>query len=68
MIIGFHITWTTYGHWFPNDPRGSWSDEVWNPQIAAVRPLDDGRKVTRPRPVARPELQRFLDAARSVLR
>jgi REP element-mobilizing transposase RayT len=67
MIIGFHLTWTTYGHWFPNDPRGSWSDEVWQPRLASLRKLDDERKVTRPRPVPGDELQRFLDQARSSL-
>jgi len=63
MIIGFHISWTTYGHWFPNDPRGSWSDEVWQPRLAAMRDLDDGRKVTRPRDVPKSELKRFMHVA-----
>jgi REP element-mobilizing transposase RayT len=65
VIIGFHLTWTTYGHWFPNDPRGSWSDEVWEPRLRELRDLDDGRKVTHPRPVPRRVLQGFLDSARS---
>jgi len=68
MVIGFHLSWTTYGHWFPHDPRGSWSDEVWQPRLAGVRELDDGRNVTRPRPVHQRELQRFLDDARAKLR
>ncbi len=68
MIIAFHITWTTYGHWFPNDPRGSWSSEVWEPRLATVRGLDNGQRVMGPRPVAKPELQEFLDSARPTLR
>lgn len=68
MIIAFHMTWTTYGHWFPNDPRGSWSDEVWNPKLTAVRALDDGHRVKGPRPVSKVELQAFLDSARPQLR
>src|SRR5262245_50770343 len=28
MIVGYHIIFTTYGFWLPNDPRGSWSDFV----------------------------------------
>ena len=28
MILGAHIIFGTYGFWFPNDPRGSWSDFV----------------------------------------
>ncbi len=64
MIIGFHLTWTSYGHWFPNDPRGSWSDEVWKPELAGIQALDDGRKVTRPRPVPGDRLQDFLTQGR----
>ena len=40
MIYAFHLTWTTYGHWFPNDPRGSWSQEVWQPALKQVRELE----------------------------
>lgn len=25
MVIGYHIIFSTYGFWLPNDPRGSWS-------------------------------------------
>jgi REP element-mobilizing transposase RayT len=28
MIHGFHVIFSTYGFWLPNDPRGSWSDWV----------------------------------------
>lgn len=28
MIIGYHVIFSTYGFWLPNDPRGSWSDFV----------------------------------------
>jgi REP element-mobilizing transposase RayT len=28
MIYGYHVIFTTYGFWLPNDPRGSWSDFV----------------------------------------
>lgn len=27
-IIGYHLIFSTYGFWLPNDPRGSWSDFV----------------------------------------
>ncbi len=67
MIIGFHLSWTTYGQWFPNDPRGSWSDEVWKPELADVRALDEGAKVKRPRAVPKANLQEFLDSARATL-
>ncbi len=29
MVIGYHIIIGAYGFWLPNDPRGSWSSEVW---------------------------------------
>jgi hypothetical protein len=29
MVIGYHIILGAYGFWLPNDPRGSWSNEVW---------------------------------------
>jgi REP element-mobilizing transposase RayT len=28
MLYGFHVIFSTYGFWLPNDPRGSWSDWV----------------------------------------
>lgn len=29
MVLAYHLVFTTYGFWLPNDPRGSWSDFVW---------------------------------------
>jgi REP element-mobilizing transposase RayT len=28
MIVGYHLIFSAYGFWLPNDPRGSWSDFV----------------------------------------
>ncbi len=28
MVHGYHVILPCYGFWFPNDPRGSWSDFV----------------------------------------
>ena len=28
MILAYHVIFSTYGFWLPNDPRGSWSDFV----------------------------------------
>jgi hypothetical protein len=28
MILGYHVTFGTYGFWLPNDPRGSGSTFV----------------------------------------
>ena len=32
MIAAYHVIFSMYGFWLPNDPRGSWSDFVgsWN--------------------------------------
>jgi len=27
-VLTYHVLFTTYGFWPPNDPRGSWSDFV----------------------------------------
>jgi len=28
MVRAYHVIFSTYGFWLPNDPRGSWSDYV----------------------------------------
>jgi len=28
MVLGYHIIFSMYGFWLPNDPRGSWSEFV----------------------------------------
>jgi len=28
MVIGYHVVFSTYGFWLPNDPRGSWSEFI----------------------------------------
>jgi len=33
MVIGYHVTLSTYGFWLPNDPRGSCSDYVGSPAL-----------------------------------
>ncbi|HXD88454.1 MAG TPA: transposase [Urbifossiella sp.] len=37
MVLGYHIIFSAYGFWLPNDPRGSWSDFVgsWDLFLAA---------------------------------
>jgi REP element-mobilizing transposase RayT len=34
MIIAFHSTFTAYGFWLPNEPRGSWSEFVASWELA----------------------------------
>jgi REP element-mobilizing transposase RayT len=65
MIAGFHLVWTAYGWWLPNDPRGSWSDEVRVEPLAALGEAHYGRKAVQP---SRAELRRFYEAARDILK
>ena len=43
MVLAYHIIFTAYGFWLPNDPRGSWSDFVRSWGIGAVW-AGDGRR------------------------
>ncbi len=38
MLHGFHVIFSTYGFWLPNDPRGSWSNVVRNWELARFGP------------------------------
>jgi REP element-mobilizing transposase RayT len=49
MVLGYHIIFGAYGFWLPNDPRGSWSTEVWAEDL---RPLGPATKVATRRSVA----------------
>jgi REP element-mobilizing transposase RayT len=48
MIVAYHLIWTAYGTWLPNDPRGSGSHRVAAPQLAELGPLHFGRKKVQP--------------------
>jgi REP element-mobilizing transposase RayT len=64
MVAGYHLIWTVYGYWLPNDPRGSTSKDV---RIDAVKELGEhhvGRKETQP---SSKELRAFLKNAHDVL-
>lgn len=48
MVAGYHLIWTAYGWWLPNDPRGSNSSEI---RVEKLEPLGDihfGRKKIQP--------------------
>jgi REP element-mobilizing transposase RayT len=65
MIAGYHLIWTAYGWWLPNDPRGSMSQHV---RCAELLPLGDvhyGRKRIQPAGMI---IREFYDAARDVLK
>jgi REP element-mobilizing transposase RayT len=48
MIIAYHIVFTTYGTWLPNDPRGSFSKQIYNQKLAIVAPIKYGRQEELP--------------------
>jgi REP element-mobilizing transposase RayT len=48
MVAGYHLIWTAYGWWLPNDPRGSTSREVRSVQLQDLGELHFGRKKLQP--------------------
>jgi REP element-mobilizing transposase RayT len=64
MVAGYHLIWTVYGFWLPNDPRGSTSKEVRIEPIAALGEHHYGRKEQQPRAK---ELREFLKSASDAL-
>jgi REP element-mobilizing transposase RayT len=65
MVAGFHLIWTAYGWWLPNDPRGSSSQEIRVERIAELGELHHGRKAVQP---PGPEIRAFYEQAREVLK
>ena len=65
MVAAYHLIWTAYGHWLPNDPRGSTSQEVHCANIAPLGELHYGRKRIQP---AGQIIREFYEAARGVLK
>jgi hypothetical protein len=65
MVVGYHLIWTAYGWWLPNDPRGSSSHEIRVERIAGLGELHHGRKPVQPLPA---EIRRFYEEARGVLK
>lgn len=65
MVVGYHLLWTAYGWWLPNDPRGSMSKEVLAPNLIDLGELHYGRKKIQP---AGWVLNEFRKAAALVLK
>lgn len=65
MIIGYHLIWTVYGYWLPNDPRGSMSKTIASDVIAQLGALHYGRKKIQP---STREMRQFHERSRSVLK
>ena len=63
-IKGAHLILTGYGHWLPNDPRGSRSDEVRSEPLRELGEPHVGRKKVQP---PRSELKTFYRQAEPLL-
>jgi len=62
MIIAYHAIFTTYGTWLPNDPRGSYSKEIYNDQLRMLGTIKYGRQNPTP---AKEKLMKFWTMAAS---
>ena len=60
MVIAYHLIWTAYGWWLPNDPRGSTSHFIHSPVIFELGNLHYGRKRVQP---TSSEIRNFYDQA-----
>src|SRR4029077_8382908 len=65
LVIGYHLVWTAYGCWLPNDPRGSGSKEVRNDWIAELGDVHFGRKAVQP---PGREVRQFYEVAATALK
>ena len=48
MVLGYHIVLMGYGHWLPNDPRGSYSRDVFSPELRSLAEAHFGRRRQQP--------------------
>jgi REP element-mobilizing transposase RayT len=64
IVIAYHLIWTGYGWWLPNDPRGSMSTTIRNDVLGDLGALHRGRKVVQP---ASREIREFYREARNRL-
>lgn len=64
IVIAHHLILHGYGHWLPNDPRGSGSEEIREQKLAGLGPVHFGRKRVQP---PRDELRAVGRAAQPLL-
>jgi REP-associated tyrosine transposase len=60
IVITYHLVWTAYGWWLPNDPRGSMSKTIKSDVLTDLGELHHGRKRIQP---ASPEIRTFYKDA-----
>jgi REP-associated tyrosine transposase len=64
MVAAYHLIWTAYGWWLPNDPRGSSSQSIRVAKIAELGELHFGRRAIQP---TNSTLRQFDERARELL-
>ena len=64
IVVAYHLVWTGYGWWLPNDPRGSTSHTIRSDVIAELGELHFGRKKVQP---ASQVIREFYEKARETL-
>jgi len=65
MVLGYHLIFSAYGFWLPNDPRGSWSEWIRKWELLLY---GQATKVTTRRSVAnRPHDRQWRNDAKSAL-
>ncbi|SRR6266496_876326 len=65
IVIAYHLVWTIYGYWLPNDLRGSMSKRIRNDLLKELGDLHYGRKKIQP--LAK-DLRAFDERADAVLK
>jgi REP element-mobilizing transposase RayT len=65
LVIAYHLVWTAYGSWLPNDPRGSGSRTVESELLAGLGEVHVGRKKVQP---PRREVREFYERAVELLK
>ena len=65
MVIAYHLIWTLYGLWLPNDPRGSTSHRIRQNIITTLGELHHGRRDVQP---AGWDIRKFYNNAPTVLK
>ena len=65
MVIAYHLIWTLYGWWLPNDPRGSTSRFIHSDVIFELGNLHYGRKRVQ---ASSREIRKFYDVAKARLK
>jgi len=66
-IVAHHLILPLYGHWAPNDPRGSGSVEFYNDKLEPLGPIHFGRKPEDEQP-SRDELREFHRRFKALLK